>query len=217
MTSCEINRSGIDMRALWKASEWRSFLLYYSLSVLRGILSKKYFKHWFLLVFTFQTLLKDKVITCDISIAKVVLNKFVEKAESLYGIENLSFNMHLLLHMPRYVKDWGAPWASSAFTYEHGNGLLVGRFNGTQNVADQIFRYYELSCYIEQIAPSVFNERSFESASQLFGKLVYNDETLKNAHTKMKINCAWYRQILHTKSRNCRKYRKLSGSKFICC
>lgn len=36
MTSCEINRTtrGIDMRVLWKASEWRSFLLYYSLAVL---------------------------------------------------------------------------------------------------------------------------------------------------------------------------------------
>lgn len=87
--------------------------------------------------------------------------------------------MHLLLHMPRYVKDWGAPWASSAFTYEHGNGLLVRLFNGTQNVIDQIFRYYELSCYIEQTALSVFNERLFESSTQLFNKLVYNDRDIK--------------------------------------
>lgn len=132
-----------------------------------------------MLVFTFQTLLKDKVTACDISIAKVALNKYVEKAESLYGIENLSFNMRLLLHMPRYVKDWGAPWASSAFTYEHGNGLIVRLYNSTQNVIDQIFRSYELSCYIEQTASSIFNERSFESSAQLFGKLVYNDRDIK--------------------------------------
>lgn len=186
----EISRtpSSIDKRALWKASEWRTFLLYYSLPALRGILPEKYFRHWFLLVFAFQTLLKNKVTSSEIDAANLALQTFVKQAEILYGKEHLSFNMHLLLHMPRYVKDWGSPWASSAFMYEHGNGVLVRLFNGTQSVVDQIFRAYELTCYLQRVGPRIFNENSFEPAVKLFGKLMGDEYCVQKCSRELNNN-----------------------------
>ena len=51
----------LDECKFWKESEWKSFLLYYSLTVLPGVLSNKYINHWFLLVYSIHALLQDCV------------------------------------------------------------------------------------------------------------------------------------------------------------
>ncbi|XP_029175248.1 uncharacterized protein LOC114943728 [Nylanderia fulva] len=179
----EIRRtpSSIEKRALWKATDWRNFGMYYSLVVLRGILPTKYYEHWFLLVFTLRLLLKENVTKTDIDEAKLSIHKFVELTETLYGPEFLLFNLHLHLHMPRCVKDWGALWDSSAFMYEHGNGILVQLFHGTGSVISQIFKRYELTNFLQKTGPTVFSANTFTPAIDLFGQLVGEEYFVQNA------------------------------------
>ncbi|KAK4045314.1 hypothetical protein OUZ56_032852 [Daphnia magna] len=35
-----------------------------------------------------------------------------------FPIHHVSYNVHILLHVTEGAKNWGAPWASSAFLYE---------------------------------------------------------------------------------------------------
>ena len=45
-------------RALYKASEWKNFLIYYSLVCYKDLLPKNYYQHCFLFVYSIQIILK---------------------------------------------------------------------------------------------------------------------------------------------------------------
>ena len=70
--------------------------------------------------------------------AVVCLTKFVIKVEELYGISSSKFNVHCLTHLAHCVKDCGPLWATSAFTFESHNHVLINMFHGTQCVSQQI-------------------------------------------------------------------------------
>jgi len=129
-------------RKFWKASEWRSFLLFYALPVLSGILKKKYWNHLFLLVFSMHTLLHDAIKANHVDMAERALRKFVRNFEKLYGAKNVSFNVHLLMHLATSVRNWGPLWATSTFPFESFNGTLLKFFNGTTHVLDQIVKRF---------------------------------------------------------------------------
>ena len=59
-----------------KASELRSFLLFYGAPALYGILSEDYFQHYLLLVNAIQLLLKDSISESDLGEAKNLLFSF---------------------------------------------------------------------------------------------------------------------------------------------
>ncbi|XP_063064685.1 uncharacterized protein LOC134456944 [Engraulis encrasicolus] len=132
----------VKERKFWKASEWRSFLLFYALPVLSGILPKKYLNNLFLLVFGIYTLLQENIHTVDIDNAEKALKKFVMGFEKLYGRENMTFNVHLMTHISASVRNWGPLWATSTFSFESFNGTLLKYFNGTTYVQDQIVKRF---------------------------------------------------------------------------
>lgn len=140
----EITRTprSIQDRKYWKASEWRSFLLFYSLLILNGVLKKKYWNHLSLLVFALHILLQQQFKRCEVSVAEIALKKFVIQFEVLYGIKNVSFNVHLLTHLADSVKNWGPLWATSTFSFESFNGTLLKFFNGTTHVPVQIVKTF---------------------------------------------------------------------------
>lgn len=78
---CEITRipRSISDIKVWKASELKNFLLYYSMPCLKNILPKPYYKHWSLLVFAMYTFLCEKIINEDYVQAKRALQIFVKR------------------------------------------------------------------------------------------------------------------------------------------
>ena len=122
----------------WKASEWRAWLLYYSLPVLNGILKPCYVKHLSLLVSAVFLLLQENISFQDVNKADDMLFEFVTKVQLLYGEATMTFNVHLLTHLAKSVKLWGPLWAQSAFVFETANGGLLKLLHGTKCVALQI-------------------------------------------------------------------------------
>lgn len=112
-------------RKLWRASEWRSWLLFYSLPCLRGILPNKYLRHWSLFVIAFNILLQDSITHTALGKAKSLLIKFVVKFQSFYGKEAMTYNVHLLLHLCQSVENYGPLWAHNTFPFENANRLLL--------------------------------------------------------------------------------------------
>lgn len=137
-------RSIID-RKQWKASEWRSFLIYYSLTCMEGILPLTYYHHWSLLISSINGLLQENCTDEIICAAENNLKRFVLAIPQLYGENFMKFNVHLLLHISNSVKLWGALWAWSTFPYEHYNGVIGNLFRGTQSVPRQIIKNYQLT------------------------------------------------------------------------
>ncbi|XP_071639254.1 uncharacterized protein [Temnothorax longispinosus] len=171
---CEITRTprSISERNLWKASEWKHFLLYYSLICLQNVMPLQYVKHWFLFVFSMHIFLQEKISDVDVLTATRALEMFVLKIEDLYGLEYYKFNVHLLLHIPEFVKQFGALWATSTFPYEHYNGVLRKMFRNSQAVPEQICKLYMRSKRVESLCLEVFSRPDcFENAKILYDKI----------------------------------------------
>lgn len=142
----EITRTprSISQWKIWKASEWKNFLLYYSIPcLLNAGMPKKYVEHWFLLVSSMHLLLKEKIRPTDLVNAGKSLREFVLTMEEVYNAPQLmKFNLHLLLHFIKSIKDFAALWAVSCFPYEHYNGVLAKMFRSSQAVPQQICKFY---------------------------------------------------------------------------
>jgi len=140
----EIHRSArsILLRKYWKASEWRCFLLFYSVVVFKKLMRTKYFQHWLLLVNGIHMLLNTTVKDEKINYANRYLVKFVAQFHELYGRTNTSFHVHLLLQLSESVRIFGCLQKQSAFVYEDACGRLLRSFHGTQGVSMQIIKNF---------------------------------------------------------------------------
>ena len=136
-----------------KASELRSFLLFYSLPCLYGLLPDSYFQHYLLLVEAIHILLKHSISSNDLAKAAKLLKHFCIRIEELYGSRYETYNVHCLLHLVDRVKDLGPLWTHSCFCFEDFNGELRHLFHGTQQIEMQIV----VSICVQQKIPELIS------------------------------------------------------------
>ena len=172
----ELTRTPRVVHANYKANEWKNFLLYYSFPCLKGLLPerylKRYLKHWQLFIFGTSIYSKDEISSTELEMAKTALKKFVEDIEPVYGKELMRYNVHLLLHIPKVVENFGALWAWSAFMYESFNGVLKTLFHGTQYVPLQICKFFNRLRYLKNHSEIFAEETCSERARELFISLM---------------------------------------------
>ena len=122
----------------WKASEFRSFLLYYGAPVMSGILDTERFCHFLLFVNAIFILLKIKATECDIANAESMLFQFVKHFSLLYDTCYMTLNVNQLVHLADSVRSLGPLYTHSCFSFEDKNGILLKMIRGTQNIDNQI-------------------------------------------------------------------------------
>jgi len=149
------SRSLFDF-AHWKATEFRSFALYY-FSCLEDLLPTEYFQHFLCFVYGIQVLNQEEVKVERVHETKPLFHKFLQDAARLYGEEYVSFNFHLGSHLTDKCLDWGCLWATSTFIPEGVNGDLVRMFNGTQNVVEQMAKNFLLKKELRNDALSILS------------------------------------------------------------
>ena len=129
----------------WKASECRSWLLYYSVPCLEGVLRTKYLQHWCHLVNGVYALLQDSVSDNDLRYAEGALRAFSRDMEALYGKENMTSNIHASLHLSDCVRDLGPLWSCSAFPFDGFMMTIKKYIRGTTRVPQQVASTYLMS------------------------------------------------------------------------
>lgn len=142
-------------RSDFKASEFRSMLLYYFPICLPGCVPDEFVKHVRLLSFAVYTLLQSTITPEEIDEAEKMLLQFVKQHERLFGKESMVMNAHLIEHLAQDVRELGPLWCHSAFPFERNNGVLLKKVTGTTDVLLQISSKYCLS-------RSVINQRTNE-------------------------------------------------------
>jgi hypothetical protein len=90
---CNVKRMprSVNFYSTWKASECRSWLLFYSLFVLDPVLPKRYLKHWLILVESVFYLLGNEINIEELNRTHKNLLKFIEQVADLYGIEHVTY------------------------------------------------------------------------------------------------------------------------------
>ncbi|XP_029203493.2 uncharacterized protein LOC114967602 [Acropora millepora] len=164
----------------WKATEYRNWLLYYSLPCLKGILDEEYHQHYALLVGAITFLSGRSISPEQLEIARKFLMHFVEMYDAHYGCRYVLMNQHLLLHLAKSVNDHGPLWSSSLFVFEDWNGDIGNYFHGTQNVANQIMT----AVRSHQCLPQLINELPPGCAKDLVLQL--RGQTSKTNRTHLK-------------------------------
>lgn len=131
-------RSVAKHRHHWKASEFRNWLLYYSLPLLSSILPPLYFHHYALLVCSMHILLQTRLNESMIKAAEGMLKAFYTMLPELYGPKSCTLNAHLLIHLTKYVRLWGPLWTHSLFGFESMNGHLTNMIHSTRKIGEQL-------------------------------------------------------------------------------
>ena len=120
----------------WKASEFRAWLLYYSL--LSNLMPGDYIHHLSLLVSAIHILLGDMFSASDVDFAHSLLVAFYNLLPKLYPSKICTMNMHSLVHLSTFVHCWGPLWCYSCFGFESMNGHLWKHCHGTRLILPQL-------------------------------------------------------------------------------
>lgn len=154
---CEFARRPrtLDDLLRWKATEFREFLLYTGMAVLKGILPQNLFEHFMLLCIGIRILASSQLAIPFADYANTLLLKFVTDASILYGPESLVYNVHNLVHLANDVKLLGPLDCFSAFIFENKLGQLRKLVRKPQQPIQQILRRLdEVALWCDQKADS---------------------------------------------------------------
>lgn len=132
----------INERDMWKASEWRSWLLFYSLICLREILPRKYVEYLALLVAAIRIVLSEKIKFDELQTAGSLIVRYVVLYQEYFGKEAMTYNIHLLLHMKRSVLNLGPLRYHNTFIFKNENHFILQMQKSPNHIAVQIARRY---------------------------------------------------------------------------
>ncbi|KAK3914472.1 LOW QUALITY PROTEIN: Phosphopentomutase [Frankliniella fusca] len=161
---------GVDKLPYWKASLFRTFILYMCLVVMKGVMKQEYYVHIALLVEGLSLLNSSSVSHSDIMRADELLCKFCRDFETLYGLRHMTSNVHQLRHLSQSVLQTGNLCMTHCFQFEDLNGKLASLVHGTTHASLQIHSRLSLLTEAEKRVSSV---RSL-SLKFFCDKLFYN-------------------------------------------
>ncbi len=170
----------LNQMANFKASEYRSMLLYYLPICLPGSVPNVYVKHVRLLSAAVYILLKKSIPTEEVDRAERMLLSFVQQHQQLFGEQNMVMVVHLVQHLAESVRQLGPLWCHSAFPFERNNGCLLKLVSGTTDVLHQISSKYCLSKSVKQNDRTKANTNVHTSEMRLLGKAVNIKESASN-------------------------------------
>lgn len=174
----------------WKATEFRTFLLYSGPIVLKNILPKAQYENFILLHSAVTILCSPNFIQepKNIDCAHEMLQEFVIGFQNIYGKQFVSHNVHNLLHICLDVKKYGALDQFSAFRFENYMTTIKRMIRKGDKPLEQIARRHH---------EAEFSEKKFKKREQLVSKQPHNSgpltETCKNVWQQFKIlECSSY-------------------------
>ena len=136
----EIHRQPRPMneKAKWKASEWRSWLFFYSVICLQGLIPIEVLNHYSLMVESIFILLQDSITEEELRVCEEKFLVFVAKYQEMFGNSVMTFNIHGLSHLVQSVRMTGPLWTSLIFPFQGAIFYLKRAITGPKGVYGQI-------------------------------------------------------------------------------
>lgn len=125
-------RAIMDNLMYLKASELKAWFFYYSVPILKTFMPSFYLDHYMMLVKAIYLLNQPSISNESLHLAEELIQDFVRQFSLMYGRENMTANLHQLLHLPSTVRDFGPIFTTSCFPFENANGVLKTLVTGTK-------------------------------------------------------------------------------------
>ena len=94
----------LSLLANWKANEWKNWLFYYAPVIIPSFLPSKYSVSFIKFSKAIFTLCNSLIKIVDLDNCRKDLESFISECEELYGVSSCTLNLHLLYHIPDFVK-----------------------------------------------------------------------------------------------------------------
>lgn len=197
-TPSEFNRKprGLSEIDRWKATEFRSFMLYWGPVVLKDSLPSELYDNFMLFSVGMYMLLSPSISEEMLAFAQKLMVAFVEHFGELYGKDEIVYNIHQLTHLAEEYRRFGNLDNISGFPFENCLGQIkhllrkphqtlqqvVKRLSETSHVGPTCSRDYPklLNIHIDGPVPTQF------ISSQQYRKVSTHRFTLS---TKKGDNC----------------------------
>ena len=124
----------------WKATEFRTFLLYTGPVCLKEHLPRAMYENFMLLAVAMTILLSVSLCADYADYAKDLLVLFVDHCSCLYGKENVTYNMHGLIHLSHEAQTFGVLDNISCFPFENYLGQLKKMIRKPNKPLEQVIR-----------------------------------------------------------------------------
>ncbi|KAK3913091.1 Titin-like protein [Frankliniella fusca] len=208
---------GISHLGLWRASEWRLWLLFYFVTCLKGLLKEKYLLHFALLSKAINLLLKRSVSEAEITLAHRMLMCYSYYFQKYFGEANMVYNIHLLSHIGQCVYNFGPIWGHSSFPFESANRHLLQLCKNPNSVALEISRKF----VVFQSLPSLTLTLNCSDIVINFSESILNYRKLNKCHRAANNKCillgmphcqaipSTSRQLVGSTSENCFVYERM--------
>ena len=179
---------------MWKATEFRQFLLYTGPVVLHGKIPDLQYKNFLLLSVAIRMLVSESLCSSYCDYVEKLLEYFVKDFAGIYGADNLVYNVHSLTHIVQDARQYGPLDNISCFPYENMLGELKRMVRRPQNPVAQLIR---------RISE---NERSQESLCDM------------SSNTRIYHGKPHFTGPVPLQHSNCQQYKQYHGDKvFIAC
>jgi hypothetical protein len=122
----------------FKATEYRTFLLYTGPLVLREFLPQEKYEHFLILSSAIHILISPRSNLEWISFSEKLLYKFVSDTSRLYSKEFLIYNLHSLIHLANDVRQFGPLDNISAFKFENYMQTLKKMTRSSNHKLEQV-------------------------------------------------------------------------------
>lgn len=137
----EIHRSVRNLNCLkfWKGTEFRTFLHYLGIVVLKDSLRKQEYNH-FLKLFCAIILCSNDKYSKQLQLAKELFDEYIEDYINLYGIDSITSNVHNLSHIVDDVQSFGNLTKIDSYVFENALYGLKLRLRTCNRPLEQISR-----------------------------------------------------------------------------
>lgn len=142
---------GLGDISFWKGTEFRAFLLYFGIVILKDHLPEIVYNH-FLMLSCAVTICYTDFYKKYLPLAKIWFERYIEKCIEIYGIHSIVSNTHNLNHVIDDVEKIGNLNEISAYPFENRLQFLKARIKQKRLPLEQITRRIaELSLDYEQL------------------------------------------------------------------
>ena len=133
----------LDEVKRWKATEFRQFLLYTGIVVLRGVLHDRYYSNFLALTVAARIMLDDnqQFRNDHLEYANKLTRYFVRKSRELYGPTFATYNVHSLIHLHEDVAHFDANLDRiSCFPFENYLQVIKKYVRQSQSPVTQVVK-----------------------------------------------------------------------------
>lgn len=130
-----------DMK-MWRATEWRTYLLVYGLVCMSEVMEHQNLEHFAMLSSAFYLLLQKSISEEDLQLAQRYLLQYVYYNQKYHGKTAMTYNVHLLLHVVSAVRSFGPLFCQNMFVFEGENRHLGQMLTSPGRVPLQLTRRY---------------------------------------------------------------------------